>query len=340
MDQGDGPVISALYARKQIAEAIHVADPAQLYALIGLTPEQLEDPSTMLPLDSYYDLLEAIAASENPELRFHMRVCAGMRCEAFGAFGLAFKSAPTLRHAFERMGRYTRLHNQVSTFRFVDRDGVFCWTHEKPRDPRLGAQLSSEAAMGTTLTLCRETTTPGLTPLRVQFAHERCGSIEPLVEHFGIEPVFGAAIDGIQFALVDIDRATSVGDAAIWKFFTDHLETTLPRDETAEPGLETLVVAEIAKLLSGGVPQLSEVAATLAMGPRTLQRRLSERGKTYQALVDEARRQLAQQLVSGSRYSLSEIAFLTGFSEQSAFTRAFKRWVGTTPASYRKDISN
>ena len=186
-----------------------------------------------------------------------------------------------------------------------------------------------------TLTLCRETTTPGLTPLRVQFAHERCGSIEPLVEHFGIEPVFGAAIDGIQFALVDIDRATSVGDAAIWKFFTDHLETTLPRDETAEPGLETLVVAEIAKLLSGGVPQLSEVAATLAMGPRTLQRRLSERGKTYQALVDEARRQLAQQLVSGSRYSLSEIAFLTGFSEQSAFTRAFKRWSGQTPGAYR-----
>ena len=83
------------------------------------------------------------------------------------------------------------------------------------------------------------------------------------------------------------------------------------------------------------MPALSDVAAQLAMGPRTMQRRLAERDKTYQALVDEARRQMAQKLVAGSSYSLSEIAFLTGFSEQSAFTRAFKRWSGQTPGSYR-----
>ena len=187
--------------------------------------------------------------------------------------------------------------------------------------------------MATTLTLCRETTTPGLTPLRVQLAHEREGSIDSLVQHFGVVPVFGAEIDGMQFSGVDIDRPTAVGDPAIWRFFTDHLDSALP--DAAEPPLEQKVVEEIAKLLSGGVPHLSDIAASLAMGPRTLQRRLSDRGRTYQALVDEARRQLAQQLVSGSRYTLSEIAFLTGFSEQSAFTRAFKRWSGQTPGAYR-----
>jgi AraC-like DNA-binding protein len=58
---------------------------------------------------------------------------------------------------------------------------------------------------------------------------------------------------------------------------------------------------------------------------------------SFQALTEETRRDLAEGLLRNQRHSLAEIAFLTGFAEQSSFTRAFKRWVGVTPASYRKD---
>ena len=334
MTRGKGPVISTLYVGKQIEQAVNLRDVAPLYDIVGLTPDQVADPTNMVPIERYYDLVETIAQSEWPDLRFHMRTCRGMRCDDFGAFGLAFKSAPTLRHALERMGRYTRLHNQISRFECTDEGGVVRWSHHKPKAERLGSYLSNEAAMGTTLSLCRETTTAGLTPLRVFFAHEREGSTEALADHFGIPPIFGAESDGIEFARLDVDRPSTVGDPSIWRFFTDHLEQSLPPEDTERP-LEDQVVEEIAKLLSGGVPALSDVAAQLAMGPRTMQRRLAERDKTYQALVDEARRQMAQKLVAGSSYSLSEIAFLTGFSEQSAFTRAFKRWSGQTPGSYR-----
>ena len=71
------------------------------------------------------------------------------------------------------------------------------------------------------------------------------------------------------------------------------------------------------------------------MSGRTLQRRLSEQGHSYQGLVDEARRRLAGSLLRETNYSLAEIAFMTGFAEQSSFTRAFKRWAGQTPRSYR-----
>ncbi|MCB1718365.1 MAG: helix-turn-helix transcriptional regulator, partial [Candidatus Competibacteraceae bacterium] len=70
---------------------------------------------------------------------------------------------------------------------------------------------------------------------------------------------------------------------------------------------------------------------------RTLQRRLANRGYSYQTLVDESRRQLAERLLQKTDYSLAEVAFMTGFSEQSAFTRAFKRWAGQTPRSFRID---
>ncbi|MDY6898424.1 MAG: helix-turn-helix transcriptional regulator, partial [Cyanobacteriota bacterium] len=61
----------------------------------------------------------------------------------------------------------------------------------------------------------------------------------------------------------------------------------------------------------------------------------SEQGYSFQNLVDESRRQLAEQLLQQTDYSLAEVAFMTGFSEQSAFTRAFKRWAGQTPRSFR-----
>jgi len=74
-------------------------------------------------------------------------------------------------------------------------------------------------------------------------------------------------------------------------------------------------------------------------GPRTLQRRLSESGHSFQSIVDLARKKLALKLLGETELCLAEIAILTGFSEQSGFTRAFKRWAGQTPRSYRLETS-
>ena len=87
--------------------------------------------------------------------------------------------------------------------------------------------------------------------------------------------------------------------------------------------------------LSNGVPTLSAIASEMGLGPRTLQRRLSASGHSFQGIVDLARKELSLKLLRETELCLAEIAFLTGFSEQSGFTRAFKRWAGQTPRSYR-----
>ena len=76
------------------------------------------------------------------------------------------------------------------------------------------------------------------------------------------------------------------------------------------------------------------------MSGRTLQRKLAEQGHSYQSLVDAARRELAERLLTDSKHSLAEIAYLTGFSEQSSFNRAFKRWAGQTPRSFRITVQS
>ena len=327
--------VSTIYAKKQIENADQIPDKGKLLDLIGLTPEMVDDPSVMVPVASYHDLMEVIAESEFPDLEFHMKTCRSMRCDEFGVFGLAFKSAPTLRHGFQRIWRYTKLHNRFATFSAMQEDDRFCWSMQAPNPGGIGSFLSREAAMGTTLTLCRETTTQDLRPCHVQFVHEKQGSIDALVDHFGCEPEFGAPSDALHFDLWDVDQPCAIGDAGVWNYLISHLDQMMEKEPDQGQSFEARVVEEIAKLLSGGVPQLSEVSKNMGLGGRTVQRRLSERGHSFQSLTDEARRKLAQQLIRSSTYSFSEIAFLTGFSEQSAFSRAFKRWSGQTPKAYR-----
>ncbi|HKL45670.1 MAG TPA: helix-turn-helix transcriptional regulator, partial [Roseovarius sp.] len=92
----------------------------------------------------------------------------------------------------------------------------------------------------------------------------------------------------------------------------------------------------IAQALSEGAPKMADIARDLGLSARSFHRRLSGHGMSFQTLTEDTRRDLAEGLLRDERHSLAEIAFLTGFSEQSSFTRAFKRWLGTTPASYRK----
>jgi len=131
-----------------------------------------------------------------------------------------------------------------------------------------------------------------------------------------------------------LEAPNRLGDASVAEFFDSHLDKEL-EELDYDDGLPTRVRRQIARSLSQGVPTMSDVASRFGMSGRTLQRRLADDGHSFQDLVDSARRELAERLLRLSDYSLAEVAFLTGFSEQSAFTRAFKRWAGQTPRSYR-----
>jgi AraC-like DNA-binding protein len=92
----------------------------------------------------------------------------------------------------------------------------------------------------------------------------------------------------------------------------------------------------IAELMKDGSPDIGRVAKRLALSPRTLQRRLKDIGLEFKALVDDTRRRFAVEYLKDSENTLTEIAFLLGYSEVSAFSRAFKRWTGITPVGYRR----
>jgi AraC-like DNA-binding protein len=327
--------ISALFAVRMIDQAGPGLSRAALFESCGLDVAAPPDASTMIKDTDYYRLLETIAEHEKPNIGFHLRVSQSISCADFGAVGLAWKSAPDLRRSFQRMDRYSRLFNTASTFKLVNDSGRYLWTHTRTVPDRLGMHLSNEGALATYVSLCREATGPENRPRAIQFRHQPCGSQKALEAYFRCPVTFGAEIDAIILPEERLDRPNLVGDESIWKFLSSHIEETLPEEEVP---FQRQLVLQIADMLSDGVPQLDEVARTLGMSARTLQRRLADHGVTFQTLVTQARLQLAQSLMGERRYSLAEVAFLTGFSEQSAFNRAFKRWFGKTPGAFRNEV--
>jgi AraC-like DNA-binding protein len=106
------------------------------------------------------------------------------------------------------------------------------------------------------------------------------------------------------------------------------------------PAEKSVVAAARAGISSriGAPPSLNAIARQLAIAPRTLQRRLADDGVTYQQLVDLVRRETAERLLRDATLGVSEIGYLLGFSEPSAFHRAFKRWHEVTPQEYRRRV--
>ena len=150
---------------------------------------------------------------------------------------------------------------------------------------------------------------------------------------------FAAERDGLEFELSDLTAGNRLGDAQISAFFDQHLDDRIA-NQLPEDRLEQQVRTAVTQSHSEGTPRITDVASRMGMSSRTLQRRLAAEGHVFGNLVESARRDLAEGLLRRTEYSLAEVAFLTGYAEQSTFSRAFKRWNGRTPAEYRRSAQS
>ncbi|MCG8458667.1 MAG: AraC family transcriptional regulator [Holophagales bacterium] len=326
--------ITSLFVWKVVGEVDESADRAALLRSAGIDPDGPIDPSRMVSDTEYYGLFERCAAADSKGRTLPLRVGAAMRCDEYGAFGLAWKSASHLRGSYERAERYARVLTSVSTYEVEPMDGGAFMNLHRDGERRLGMCLSNEATIASIVSISQQASSGELRPLAVHFKHPAPDSRADHEAHFGCPVHFASERDALLVSDETLDTPNKVGDADIVRFFDTLLEADVSKLDD-DRSLERQVQNRISRSLSDGVPAISEVARHLGMSGRTLQRRLSEQGLSYQKLVDETRRRLAQRFLRQTDYSLAEVAFMTGFAEQSSFTRAFKRWSGQAPRSYR-----
>lgn len=326
----DVQTISTRWTRDIVALA--VAEGARedaLWAAAQLDPQLLGDE---IPERAHLAVWEAIMRTlESPG--FPIRVAARRNIDEYALLGLACKTSESVREALTHLIRFTGVWRSQYRCVLHERDGAADLVIEGPTGS-LARRCTNESALAQILNAIRDVARDPIELRHVSFRHAAPPDVEEHVRFFGCTPIFDAPTDALTFPSTTLDGALSLADSALSTFLVGQLDELAKRHVSAEP-LTDRVRREIGRLLPGGAPKLETVAGRLAMSPRTLQRHLASGETSFAQLVDATRHHLAVELLRDTDRSMAEISFVLGFSEPSAFHRAFKRWEGTTPTKFR-----
>ena len=267
----------------------------------------------------------------------------------FDVVGFACMTRANLGEALWQLARYCRITSDGMGWEIAP--GPEVWTAtlvmdeagaEAARDGarrdglRLGARCLNECVLAEVVKAGRELTGVAWTPREVRFQHAAPRDTSAHGRFFGGAVRFGCAATELVVEAGEMETPLLKADPGLAAFFERHAEALLAqRAEEEEEGLRRRLRTVLIDELRRGLPTLDGAAARLGIGARTLRRRLQEERTAFHEVLDETRRDLAKRYVREQRLPLGEVAFLLGFSEPSAFHRAFKRWTGTTPAAYR-----
>lgn len=328
------PTIASGAVRKLLDGArAHGLDIERLCADAGTRPDVADDPDARLPLPLLHALWEAVAA-RRPQPDLALEGARHYRPGDYGLVGFVAASSATLGDGLDAVVRYARLWTDSPVMRWTAPGEVDVETRPAMAD-RLGLRLTIEAALAELLHGARVLTgQPALAPARVRVGHPPPATTAAHDAFFAVAVEFGAPRTALTFATDQLATPLPGHDSQLGAFLR-----TLARDGLARraPPDDLLgqVRAQIAERLARALPDAATVAGALAMSERTLRRRLDDAGTSFRAELDAVRAELATSYVRDRRLPLSEVAFLLGFAEQSAFNRAFRRWTGQTPSAAR-----
>lgn len=183
--------------------------------------------------------------------------------------------------------------------------------------------------------LSRRLTGLDLVPLEMGFQHSKPDDLSAYDRFFRSPLAFDRPVNEMRLDAALIQYPLVQADPGLCTVLDQYAEELLARLPQAESFLDS-VRRVISQELRGGDPSLTAIAKQLGYAPRTLQRKLQEAGTSYHTLLDEMRRELSIYYLREAQIAVSEVAFLLGFSETSAFHRAFRRWMGISPGEFRR----
>jgi len=290
------------------------------------------DPDDRVPIPVAHQLLNAVI-EQTGDLDLGLKVGRTMSAGDTGVADYAIRSAASVQDAIEVAARYIRLVNDGLELRLHhEGDRIVLQWESMVVMPR-GAEDFLMSAIYTSHLKMLLRDAP---ELECWFSYPEPSTMVEYERTFGAAKLrFMAPFAGYAFARAHLQKPVESADAKLHSVLRQHAEALLgglPASRT----FTDLVRHHLSSGLSHGRPAATKLARQLHMSARTLERRLECEGTTFGAVLDELRRRLALDHLGRRDVSLSEIAFLLGFSQVGAFHRAFKRWTGSTPLEYRR----
>ena len=311
-------------------------EPDALFREAGIDPDLLNKPGARIPGASVNKIWsKASDIIDNP--------CFGLKAHKYWhpsyihALGYAWLASHTLRDALNRFVRYIRIISEKAFLELVEDSSEF--TLKLGLDllgMRIPAQI--DLAMAMLIHMCRLNYGEELKPIAVNIKHAEPPCAKYYSTVFKAPVQFESDQDSITLSKSDVDKyliganpqLARLNDQVMIQYLAN-----LDRDNI----INRVTAAIVDMLPSGGITD-NKIAEQLNMSERSLQRRLNEAGTTFRNLLTGVRKDLALSYVLDPEIELVEVAFLLGFSDQSAFSRAFKRWMGNTPSQFRMSGSH
>jgi AraC-like DNA-binding protein len=286
----------------------------------------------LVSTEQFFALHRGIAeASNDPAIG--LKLGTEERVERYDPVKLAALSARSFRDAVERSARYKQL-TCPEEIRLVERGTEcavqFLWLLAHEQEPPLLVDVCFAWIVG----LGQRGTGRPIRPKRIEF--QRASKHRDIYEaHFHCPVKFKAAQNAIIFSKSDIELPFVTYNADLLATVAPQLEAELS-EQLAQKNLKEQAKGILKQLLAGQRPGIQDLARELHLSTRTLQRRLTEQGITFQHVLDEARRELAHHYLLHSSRELNETAYLLGYEDANSFFRAFHQWEGISPGHWRQ----
>ena len=317
-----------------IADAVESlgGDPKAVFKRAGLDMGGMQKPGARYPFRAMIRLWEE-ARIETSDPCIGLFAARRLKPQALHALGLSWLSSGTLLNGLQRMVRYARIANTSLRFRLVpDGERLSLVTEYHAGELQVPPE-AVDGVMAFVVTMCRLMTDKNFAPLLVTFEHEDNGHIDQYIGFFQAPVFFSKSETALYFDARVLTQPVPAGNEEVARDtdrITERYLASLDPNRVQDRVRKILLT-----LLPSGEVDQEAVARTLHRSVSSLQRQLRAEGASYREILDETRVTLAQQFVRERRYSLGQIAYLLGFSDQANFSRAFKRWTGMAPTVFR-----
>jgi AraC-like DNA-binding protein len=315
--------------------ARHHGDIDRICGEAGIDPRSIGQPTVSLDLSSYCSLFEE-AARQTRNGNFGLWFGNSFKPRDLGLIGYAAISSPTLGSALENFVQLFAHHQQSTLMRITEPErGIVRLEYQIHVPDILARRQDAELSLGMFLNIIRENCGPSWAPLEVHFEHPGPEAWKEHESAFDAPVYFAQSTNALVFRKELFARPMPAPDLKLLSIARLCLQSVGVHGVTRQ-SLTDRVRTEVRARLAEGYPALEDVAGALKASRAAIQRALSRNNLTYKDVVEEVRRGLALIYLNQRELPLSEIAFLLGYSELSAFSRAFSRWTGASPRVYRQ----
>jgi AraC-like DNA-binding protein len=306
---------------------------ARYLAEAGISEAQLDDQSLRVSVADYDRArCAALVVSGDPGLGLRMGESANIG--AYDVLGHLVEHSGTLRKALHTVTRYARIVMDGPELTVCEEGDAATLRYEGLSGEAPEIRLSAEFVVSSLLYLVRRFVGESALPRKAFFAYAAPPHHAQYTEMFRGREHFSHPFTGIEIDRAWLDRSHAYGSPELCSFLLSRADMLLARVDQDAP-----VAERLRRVLSSQdlqtKPTMDTVARELGMSARSLRRRLQEERAIYNDLVEDARALHAKRMLSDPRLSVQEAAYALGFGTPAAFTRAFKRWTGVAPTTFR-----